>query len=220
MRVFKFLSAKYALQDIEEHRVKLSEYGDMNDPFELVGSTWADAEVDKILTSHNVANYGAVCLSKNWSNPLLWSHYADKHRGVCLGFDIPDRPGVAHEPIYLDRPETQNPKVLYDALQSEHAVPAAERAVMRKLLLKFSDWDYEDEVRLLAHLDGKPGELSYFEFGDNLALREVIAGVRSTVSKSEIEERLRTYSTPIRIRKARLSPDAFQIVEDPNGFPA
>ena len=24
-------------------------------------------------------------------NPLLWSHYADKHRGICLGFDMDDR---------------------------------------------------------------------------------------------------------------------------------
>jgi hypothetical protein len=219
MRAFKFLSVKYGLQDIEEHRVKISEYRDMNDPFELLGSTWGDAEVDRILTSDNLASYGAVCLSKNWSNPLLWSHYADKHNGICLGFDIPDLPDVVHEPIYVDRPEKQDPRVLYDALQSKQAFPAAEKAIMRKLLLKFRGWDYEDEVRLLTPLRQKAGDISYFEFDENLALREIIVGVRSAIRKSEIEEKLQTYSTPIRIRKARLSLDAFQVVDDPDGFP-
>jgi hypothetical protein len=25
-----------------------------------------------------------------WHNPLLWSHYADRHRGMALGFDTDD----------------------------------------------------------------------------------------------------------------------------------
>ena len=89
---------------------------------------------------------------------------------------------------------------------------------MRKLLLKVRGWEYEDEVRLLAHLDAKPGELSYFDFGENLTLREIIAGVRCTVSKSEIVERLRTYSDPVTVRKACLARDTFQVIEDTNGF--
>ncbi|MGA3097405.1 MAG: hypothetical protein ABSF25_13185 [Bryobacteraceae bacterium] len=39
---------------------------------------------------------------------------------------------------------------------------------MRKLLLKFKDWLYEDEVRLFARLDGKKGEPSYFDLGKKL----------------------------------------------------
>jgi hypothetical protein len=47
MRVYKFLSAKWALRDITEHRIKLSEFKDMNDPFELSGSRWSDPQVDR-----------------------------------------------------------------------------------------------------------------------------------------------------------------------------
>ena len=36
------------------------------------------------------ANRGVLCFSRGWHNPLLWSHYGDKHRGVCLGFDVPN----------------------------------------------------------------------------------------------------------------------------------
>ncbi|MDW9570209.1 DUF2971 domain-containing protein [Sinorhizobium meliloti] len=32
--------------------------------------------------------YGIVCLSDNWQHPMMWSHYADRHRGICLAFDV------------------------------------------------------------------------------------------------------------------------------------
>ena len=31
---------------------------------------------------------GLLCFSRNWTHPLLWSHYASKHEGICLGFDL------------------------------------------------------------------------------------------------------------------------------------
>src|SRR4051812_20082149 len=31
---------------------------------------------------------GLVCFSRNWIDPVLWSHYAQRHRGLCLGFDV------------------------------------------------------------------------------------------------------------------------------------
>ena len=215
MRVFKFLSAKYALKDITERRIKLSKFEDMNDPFELVGSRWSDPTVDDIMTSVSAESYGALCFSKNWSDPLLWSHYADKHKGICLGLDIPD--DGPEKPIYVDRPEVQDPKILHEALRSG-SFEVAEEPIMRKLRLKYKGWDYEDEVRVFARLDGKDGRLSYFDFGENLILRQVIAGVRCAVSRRKIENQLRSYSAPIEIIKAQLSFESFQVVRDPDGF--
>ena len=82
---------------------------------------------------------------------------------------------------------------------------------MRKLRLKFRRWEYEDEVRVFSLLTGKNGELSYFAFGENLILRQVIVGVRCAVSRRKIEERLRGYSEPIEIIKAKLSFESFQV---------
>jgi len=33
---------------------------------------------------------GVMCFSSTWKNPVMWSHYADQHRGICLGFEVPD----------------------------------------------------------------------------------------------------------------------------------
>jgi hypothetical protein len=35
MRVYHFLSAQYALKTLYEHRIKISTFPDLNDPFEL-----------------------------------------------------------------------------------------------------------------------------------------------------------------------------------------
>jgi len=37
MRLYKFLSADFALWDLTEKKIKISEFHDMNDPFELRG---------------------------------------------------------------------------------------------------------------------------------------------------------------------------------------
>jgi Protein of unknown function (DUF2971) len=233
MRVYKFLSAKYALQDIKEHRIKLSEFGDMNDPFELLGLRLLDPEAESAFRSHFEKDVGALCFSTNWSNTILWSHYADKHKGICLGLDIPDEPGAWHRPIYVDSPEMQELQEWLETLRTaiarsdwDKARRVSAKFTERNFLLKFKGWDYENEVRVLRVLDHdlRNGELiwregpSYFNFGEKLALREVIAGVRCTVSRSEIEEKLRGYSPPIKVLKARLSCESFQVIEDPNGF--
>ena len=35
-------------------------------------------------------SYGILCFCRTKRNPVLWSHYADKHKGMCLGFDVRD----------------------------------------------------------------------------------------------------------------------------------
>jgi hypothetical protein len=131
--------------------------------------------------------------------------------------DVTDRPDEVQTPIYVDGPEMQAPTVLFEALRTGQ-FEAAAGPIMRKLLLKFQGWLYEDEVRLFARLDGKQGKFSYVDFGDKLILRQVIAGVRCPVSRKKIDECLRGYSTPVEILRAQLSFDSFQVIEDPSGF--
>src|SRR6266446_5545165 len=94
MRVYHFLPALHALEDIEKKRIKISEIDQLIDPFEL----WCVSQEDKKLRpalrkykKEMSERFGMICFSKQWHNPLLWSHYADKHRGMCLGFDVDDR---------------------------------------------------------------------------------------------------------------------------------
>jgi len=44
---------------------------------------------------------GLLCFSRHWHNPVLWAHYADSHKGLCLGFDVPDGD---RDVAYVERP--------------------------------------------------------------------------------------------------------------------
>ena len=232
MRVYKYLSAEFAIRDLADHRIKISEFADMNDPFELLGVKLSEptryegssaAEIERVLRQHCQLSYGALCFSKSPSNPLLWSHYADKHRGICLGFDV--APGVRiGDPNYVQSQQEADSDVLIEGFPSSHLSEGeaaidpkfqeAEQIIMRLLLTKFKDWEYEDELRLIARKKAREGEHYFCNFDAELKPCEVRIGVRCSEPRSRIEEAVKDYSEPIRIVKTRLDPENFQVVED------
>jgi hypothetical protein len=98
MRLYHFLSQKNAIDDLVKKRVKISIIDKLNDPFELqAGFTKPNKKIRTQFSqfkSDISKDVGIFCCSKDWRNPLLWSHYADKHTGIALGLDIPDRAAI------------------------------------------------------------------------------------------------------------------------------
>lgn len=73
---------------------KLARCGELNDPFELnvVDSRERDTrQVARMMTDHFHSTVGVLCFGTKWVSPVMWAHYADKHAGVALGFDVPDK---------------------------------------------------------------------------------------------------------------------------------
>jgi hypothetical protein len=211
IRTYKFLDERWGLEDIAERHVKVSTFADMNDPFELIGSQW-DSSVDGAYNEDAIAKYGAMCLSRNYADPLLWAHYADKHRGICLGIDVPDDPTLVHSVIYAGEREVMDSQILWKAIYGA-SYEAFETTNMRKLLFKYKGWQYEDEVRMITPL--KEG-LTFFEFNDeDFILRQVILGLRSTLTKNSIVNRLCGFGHEVEILQATLSSDEFRIIPRP-----
>ena len=161
MRVYKFLSADFALQDLAKRRLKISEFTDMNDPYELSGVELADPDVQRVLIPY-LQTVGVLCFSRNWNNPLLWSHYGDKHKGMGLGFDVNTSVVEVQEPFYVE-----NRQVLGDVRASFQNYFAgrpqeAEEAIRKILLTKFQAWNYEDEVRVFLRLNNQDGDYYFY----------------------------------------------------------
>jgi hypothetical protein len=94
IRLYHFLSAGHALDDIARGRIRISRIEQLNDPFELWCVYQKDRGLRDALRAYKEemnTRFGMLCFSKHWHNPVLWSHYADRHRGICLGFDIDSR---------------------------------------------------------------------------------------------------------------------------------
>ena len=205
IRVYKFLSSEHALQDIRQRRIKISEIHDLNDPFELIPCDLSDPLKRKAVLSTRdqlSGNRGLVCFASAWNNPVLWAHYSDKHRGICLGLDVKD-------------------EVVMRIKYSEQRIPWREPDLefMKEILwTKFAGWRYEDEVRAYASRDDEENGMYFKKLDDDFRLREVIVGHRCCVERGEISAALASYAEPVSIIKACLSFTSFDVIEDTNGF--
>lgn len=93
MRVYHFVNQEYGLENIRRKRLKIATINELNDPFELFSIELSDPSVRKSfrkMKNDLAMKQGLLCFSKSWSNPVQWSHYANNHQGICLGFDVPD----------------------------------------------------------------------------------------------------------------------------------
>src|SRR3546814_20432633 len=94
MRVYPFVNCEYGLQDIARRRLKVATLADVNDPFEMLSLNLKDSGLRATLGKARKEfgeRRGLLCFRRGWRNPVQWSHYADHHRGLCLGFAVPDR---------------------------------------------------------------------------------------------------------------------------------
>ena len=87
--------------------------------------------------------WGICCLSEVRDSVLMWSHYADKHRGFCLEFSIAD--------FYVELPGN---KVIPSPVHYTEQYPIAqiieEVAVRETMLTKAKPWEYEKEWRIIT----------------------------------------------------------------------
>ena len=93
VRVYHFVTQQYAIDDLAKQRLKVARLDDLNDPFELAALELSDRGMRRAYRAfarEMAEKFGVICFSRSWHNPVLWSHYAEKHKGVCFGFDIPD----------------------------------------------------------------------------------------------------------------------------------
>lgn len=93
MLVYKYLNSKYGLLAIRDRRIKISRLIELNDPFEFLGCNLQDRAFRhslQITKSDLSKNNGLLCFSRTWRNPVMWAHYADNHKGLCLCFEVRD----------------------------------------------------------------------------------------------------------------------------------
>jgi hypothetical protein len=213
MRVYHYLDARWGLDDIKRRRLKISRIDDTNDPFEFACVRSDDEESQRALDQFAkgwVSDYRLHCFSRSWTNVIMWSHYADKHRGLCLGFDVIS--DCARDVKYVK--QVMIVGKLHQSMKSEN-----DEVLEHLLGAKYDGWSYEEEVRLTGRAVNMIDDegLHFVPFGDYLCLKEVIAGARFSMGRSVIDEALSGYAG-VDVIKACCSPTFFSIVADPAGF--
>ena len=127
-----------------------------------------------------------AALSSTCDNPLLWAHYADSHRGVCLGFRVERSIDLKAllEVKYQDTPP------VWRGEDSD--------LIQKIFCTKWSHWEYEKEWRAVAT------DKEYIELASGV-LETVIFGVRTSKEDQEwVRDWVKMTGNVITIKKAVL----------------
>jgi len=156
MRLFYMTSHRVATEHIlPEKRLKLSLFDHLNDPFELQPHSLGEKQLRRInraLREDYFGKKGILCFTSSWRSPVMWAHYAEKHTGVCLGFDVPELRGAER----LLEPVVYAPERLSFLLDSEKDLYGIDAEFVRAMLYtKSREWAYEQEHRVVADLKVK-----------------------------------------------------------------
>ncbi len=211
MRVYYFTNAQSAISNVALRRIKISRFEDLNDPFELLAVNLGNGKHRAVFRSAKDAlnkKKGVICFTRSWRNPLLWGHYAEKHAGVCLGFDVPAKRAV---------PVDYSKKLLKIEADRVSGKPKLTEEVVKRLSrTKFFDWHYEDEVRVFVDLEDRVAEAGmYFRpFSKGLILREVILGPRCELPVGTVRKLVANFDPPVTVLKARIAFTRFEVLEN------
>jgi hypothetical protein len=124
---------------------------------------------------------GVLCLSSVCDSSLMWSHYADGHRGFVIGMN--------QRSPWFDRPRADDD--CYQLLEIEYGHPAASVSLLelgRGTQMKAPEWSYEREWRMCAPLEDadqvteKDGEAIYLFSIPPECISEIILGSRTTTA--------------------------------------
>jgi hypothetical protein len=226
--LYRYLDAAAALKTIEECRFRISRLRDLNDPFE-----WRfgykpepdNPEAEKILNAWRESVFasrnevlGIICFSATYKEPVLWSHYADKHRGVAFEIDCPNNPNtlkkISYPPerVSIDLNTFARFQRNNDIMGlKEYLLPLMKQTIQQKS----PGWAYEQEYRFEVELAGnlQTSAGNYFVGISDNFLTRVILGWKCQLEEQYVLKALQAVGlTSTKVVRAKISPDSYEVL--------
>lgn len=154
--------------------------------------------------------FGIYSLTTDSKNIIMWSHYANAHKGFCVGFDTTK---------FLNSREfiLQNTDIIIDLYKvgyhpdypflnlKELEEKDPDGYLVKPLLTKSSSWEYEKEYRLIS-LTGANISVT---LPDGI-ISKVILGCRmKDAHKEELKNALKDKNTQIELQEAKMKEESF-----------
>jgi hypothetical protein len=210
-------SKSFVRSILRDSQIYLSSPNQFNDPFECQADILVErddplvAGMSKLqLLETARANLRSLLsiysMSAVNNSVLMWSHYADNYRGICLGFDAEDQDGVfaAAEPVVY-----QDQLPVFDLRKDGDSIATAKIVA----LTKSAKWSYEQEWRIIAHAPERR-----INFPPK-CLTEVVLGC--DISKKDrlaLMAQLLVRESPVRLYQARRNALRYSVETLPEGL--
>jgi hypothetical protein len=150
--------------------------------------------------------YRLYCFSTKPDCPLMWAHYADHHRGVCLVFNVRTNDICSATQVNYS---TDYPR--YSLSDDTDLSP---------FYSKSADWAYEEEYRLVAQEESEAlgsGTLmtrnGMYQYSSGALLSIIIGSSATAATAEEIYEMAR--AAGVLVRKAARVPNRYALTIDP-----
>lgn len=181
MKLYKyksFIDFEFTADILINRRLYASHFKELNDPMEGDFSPDSDLEYNKLVEKE--MNLIRVCsLSKGMSSTILWAHYADGFKGICIEIDINDSIIEAHKINY--GPFNPVPFDNYRGMHGNEEIYSPRDWAKAALTGKYEEWEYENEYRLFSNS-------KYIDNG--LKITAVYLGTRISKTYEDILKRI------------------------------
>lgn len=216
--LYRYMDAHAGLKSIEACRLRVGRLKEFNDPFEWrigiigiipQGEIVARACVDSLI-DHLNSRFGIICFCDTFAEPVLWSHYADRHRGVAFEVSYTKDSDTLHKVQYSDRRPVVDANRLHDRERLQHyLLPLINRMISQKA----SGWSYEREYRV--HIDLADCEIQnghFFKPIPDHFLTRVLLGFRCPLEEAYIRKALdRNGLKETEIVRAKMDEETYRI---------
>lgn len=165
-----------------------------------------------------------MCLSEDGHSTLMWSHYADCNRGICIEYDFES---IKNTPLYyaiFPICYTSSPIDVYDFIRNKKGDFSTEFGVMISVLNKAACWAYEQEWRLVILNETLRRKTEkYLRLSGIIRAKSITLGQSfldnfiPELSKNNVEESIRQLKDLIFYSKAKNIP-LYQIIPKQNSF--
>lgn len=189
--LYRFVRYERLCDILTLHRLYVPSTSQLNDPFEcIVKLDTHDHGEERRIQKNITARARVLSFSggqDSAKNILMWSHYADSHRGACLQFDTRKWDPRKNSPGYVVRNvrySMKRPLVSLSRKAQQHTEPLNKIA-----FTKHKNWSYEQEWRMVCSYNGDVYGDVYLEFPEE-ALTAIIFGLRMSEPKKELTKTL------------------------------
>ena len=224
--LYRFLDSDGGLNTVVSGKFRVGQLSKFNDPFEwqlgVTGITTAEEEkvADGIRSQHRpwVESWmGVLCFSESISDPVLWSLYADKHRGVAFEVKYPWKDDDIQKMTYSN----ERPVLDFNRLRKHRDVSGREeylKLLLRRLInQKSSGFSFEREYRLSIDLNNRnrcrfhDGQY-YWQLPDD-SLKRVILGFQCPLEETIVRKLLdmNGFTSTVVVR-AKLCQETYLVV--------
>jgi hypothetical protein len=148
---------------------------------------------------------GVFCGSTKLDDILMWSHYADSHRGICIEFD-----GTLSLMAHAQKVQYARERVPINPYEDSHEVMMG-----KALLTKSEQWSYECEWRLIRYKGG-PGVV---QFRPANLTGIIIGALASPSTVDTVMTWVRQRSIPVSLYQSFVSPKKFDCNSPPCELP-